>query len=265
MLPNPCNYTSHFANMASNTSALMFPHPKLTPIIGKPTNTALKQLTKEIYANKLAIPSTRGGGGHGHLGLIMPLAEYKLLTGGVFQLLSHPGPVPVHAIGANAATQQETMHAYDATLKELALATNAREEMKCQLLDAVECLYLAALDDDTFGFADVAISAMLVHLCTMYGPITHGELKANCASTATMWTPDNPIETLWECVQEVQHIALAGSDLLTKEVLCNLTLLMCEATGVFTMACNMWCVKLAANQMLIKFRQHFTNENKECL
>jgi len=29
----------------------MFLHPKLMPIIGKPTNMALKTLTKEIYAN----------------------------------------------------------------------------------------------------------------------------------------------------------------------------------------------------------------------
>jgi len=251
--------------MASNTSALTFLHPKLTAILGKPTNTALTQLTKEIYANARAIPSTRGGGGHGHLGLVMPIAEYMLLTGVAFQLPAHPGPVPVHAVGANAATRQETVRAYDATLKEIALATTAREEMKRQLLDAVERLYLAALDDDIFGFADVAISAMLVHLRTTYGPITRGELEANRTSIATMWTPDDPIETLWERVREVQRIALAGGDPLTDEALHDLTLLMFEATGVFTTACDMWRIKPAANQTLIEFRQHFTNENKERL
>jgi len=40
---------------------------------------------------------------------------------------------------------------------------------------------------------------------------------------------------------------------------------MFEATGVFTTACDMWCVKPVANQTLIEFWQHFTNENKECL
>ncbi len=51
------------------------------PIIVKPTNTVLKQITKEIYANAQAIPSTQGGGSHAHLGLVMLLAEYMLLTG----------------------------------------------------------------------------------------------------------------------------------------------------------------------------------------
>jgi len=115
----------------------------------------------------------------------MSLAEYMLLTSVMFQLPAHPRPVPAHAAGANAATRQETICAFDATLKELAIATTAKEEMKCQLLDAMECLYLAALDNDTFGFADVSISTMLVHLCTTYGPITHGELEANRASIAT--------------------------------------------------------------------------------
>ena len=251
--------------MASTSSALTFPHPKLTSIIGKPTNTALKTLTKEIYANARAIPSTRGGGAHGHLGLVMPLAEYMLLTGVAFQLPAHPGPVPVHAAGANAATRQEAIRAFDATLKELATATTAKEEMKRQLLDAVERLYLAALDDDTFGFADVSISAMLVHLRTTYGPITRGELEANRASIATMWTHDEPIETLWERMREVQRIALTGGDPLTDDALRDLTLLMFEATGVFTTACDMWRVKPEANQTLIEFRLHFTNENKERL
>ncbi len=69
---------------------LTFPHPKLTPIVSTPNNTALKHLTKELYANARAIPSTRGGGGHGHLGLIMPAAEYLVVTGVAFQLPAHP-------------------------------------------------------------------------------------------------------------------------------------------------------------------------------
>ena len=117
---------------------LTFPHPKLTPIIGTPNNTALKHLTKELYANARAIPSTRGGGGHGHLGLVMPAAEYMVVTGVAFQLPAHPGPGPVHIGAPNAATRQETIRAYDANLKELMLATTVKEEIKKQLLEAVD-------------------------------------------------------------------------------------------------------------------------------
>jgi len=73
-------------------------------IVGTPTNTSLKLLTKEIYANAHAIPSTCRGSRHGHLDLIMRVAEYIIAAGMAFQLPAHPGPVHMHATGANAAT-----------------------------------------------------------------------------------------------------------------------------------------------------------------
>jgi len=125
------------SNMAPSTSTLTFPHPKLTPIVGTPTNSGIKQLTKEIYANARAIPSTRGGGGHGHLGLVMPVGEYMVITGVAFQLPAHPGQAPIHAPNATQFQIAETVRLFDATLAELTTATTAREEMKKQLLEAV--------------------------------------------------------------------------------------------------------------------------------
>ena len=251
--------------MTSSTSTLTFPHPKLTPIIGTPNNTALKHLTKELYANARAIPSTRGGGGHGHLGLVMPAAEYMVVTGVAFQLPAHPGPGPVHIGAPNAATRQETIRAYDANLKELMLATTVKEEIKKQLLEAVDRLYLATLDDDTFGFAEVSIAAMIAHLRTNYGPITRSTLETNRASITSVWTPDDPIETLWERLREIQRISVEGGDPLTDSAIRDLTFIMFETTGVFTTACDTWRIKPVANQTLIEFRQHFTDENKERL
>jgi len=87
--------------MMALTSLLTFLHLCLTPIIRMPTNTTLKLLTKEIYANAHAVPSTCRGSSHGHLSLVMPVAEYLIISGTTFQLLAHPGPVPIHASSAN--------------------------------------------------------------------------------------------------------------------------------------------------------------------
>jgi len=251
--------------MSMPSTTLTFPHAELTPISGTPHNTSLKLLTKEIYANARAIPSTRGGGGHGHLGLVMPVAEYVVVAGVAFQLPAHPGPIPTHAAGANAATRQENIRLFDATIKELSVATTVQEEIKKQLLGAINRLYLAALDDDTFGFADVTVAAMITHLRTNYGPIMRAELETNRASIATIWTPDDPIETLWERLREIQRISVIGGDALTDNAIKDLTFLMFEATGVFTTACDTWRVRPLATQTLIEFREHFTSENKERL
>ncbi len=86
--------TSPSTTMAMPTLSLAFPHPHLTTIIGTPTNTIIKLLSKEIYANAHAIPSTQDGGNHGHLGFIMPATNYLTLAGVAFQLPAHPGDFP---------------------------------------------------------------------------------------------------------------------------------------------------------------------------
>ena len=70
----------------------------------------------------------------------MPVAEYIIDTGVAFQLPAHPRPVPIHAAGANAITWQENICLHDAVIKELTIATTIQEEIKKQLLTAVNQL-----------------------------------------------------------------------------------------------------------------------------
>jgi len=79
--------------MATPTSFAL-PHPKLTAIVGAPTNTMITKLIQEVFANAHAVPSMHGGGGHGHLGMIMTAQAYQMLAGATFQLPIHPGDTP---------------------------------------------------------------------------------------------------------------------------------------------------------------------------
>jgi len=158
--------------MTSNPSTITFPHPCLTPINGLPTNSALCLLTKEIYANARATPSTRGGGAHGHLGLVMTTADYQTISAIAFILPAHPGDVPVVPAGADQLVANKIVHVFKAELAKLTLAATLHKELKKQLLTAIDHLYLAALDDDIFRFADISVTTMLLHLHTTYGIIT---------------------------------------------------------------------------------------------
>ncbi len=184
--------------MTMPTTSLTFLHLHLMPIVGTPTNSSLKLLTKEVYANAWAIPSTHGGSGHGHLGLVMPVAKYMVTASIAFQLLVHLGNNPIIPANVTQFQINEAVRIFKATIVELILATTVHEEMKKQLLAAIDRLYIAALDDDTFSFANISVAATLTHLCTTYGPITCAKLETNRASIATLWTPDDPIKTLWE-------------------------------------------------------------------
>jgi len=124
--------------MATPTSSLAFPHPRLTNIVSTPTNTTIKLLTKEIYANARAIPSTQGSGNHGHLGFIMPAADYLVLAGVAFQLPTHPGDSPNLAATATQYQLAEGIRHYKATIAKLSLAITVHEELKKLILAAVD-------------------------------------------------------------------------------------------------------------------------------
>jgi len=134
--------------MASNPSTITFLHPCLTPINGLPTNSSLHLLTKEIYANAHAIPSTHGGGAPGHLGLVMTTANYLTLAGVAFQLPAHPGDAPIVPADADQFVLSKLVRVFKAELAKLTLTATLCEELKKQLLTAVDHLYRAVLNDN---------------------------------------------------------------------------------------------------------------------
>ena len=52
-----------------------FELPTLTKIHGEPTYFQLKELKNELKSNATSVTTDLGGGGHGHLGLVLTPAE----------------------------------------------------------------------------------------------------------------------------------------------------------------------------------------------
>ena len=59
-----------------------FQHPSLTSIRGELTYESLSTIYKEIKANENSVPTTLGGGNHGHLGLVISSLAYARITPG---------------------------------------------------------------------------------------------------------------------------------------------------------------------------------------
>jgi hypothetical protein len=56
----------------------------VTKIHGQPTNKDLMILEKELIVILANIPTTHGGGNHGHAGIIIKTARYLFMTGTAF-------------------------------------------------------------------------------------------------------------------------------------------------------------------------------------
>ena len=80
---------------------------EFTKIDGQPTDENLNQLVRELTEAAASIPTTNGGGAHGHIGMIIPDTEYSLFSNGGAQFIepTNPGPYPT-AVDPDAAIRE---------------------------------------------------------------------------------------------------------------------------------------------------------------
>ena len=145
-----------------SSSKFNFSFETLTPITGKPTNTTLQLLQRQLFTNARSVPSARGGGLHGHLAILLSDADYIARVGIAFLLPMHPGPPPVAV--STAAAISVALRAYTEALNDVALCNSLLAVLTAQILKAVNPLFLSALEDPDLGFGNVTPFAMLEHL-----------------------------------------------------------------------------------------------------
>jgi hypothetical protein len=187
--------------------SLPFPHPILTPIVDKPSYHPLQLLCQELFANARAIPSTLGGGENGHLFLIMPTADFDSRPlAAPFVHPDHPGPSPPAGI-TGAANIAESIRQYEADIALHLQCVTVENELKKQLLTAIDHRYIAILSNRTMGYADVKCADLLAHLLTTYGKVTAADLEANRKTLSEPWNPNDTIENLWCRIKLAQDFA----------------------------------------------------------
>jgi hypothetical protein len=232
----------------TTTTSFPFPHPVLTAIVGKPTARTIKQLRKEIYANARSVYSARGGGIHGHLGITMTVATYTVRAGQPFQEPAHLGPKPAYPAAANTAQIGATNRAYDHHLEEFRTYSAIKENIRQQILTAIAPVYYKALEDDTFGYSDVTIIALLNHLSATYGTITQADLITNRDRLTEPWNPDEVFEKLWEHICSIRATATEGGEAISDGTTIELTLVALQKAGVYAHAITTWYDKEEADQ-----------------
>jgi hypothetical protein len=238
-----------------------FPHETLTLISGKPTNTTLQTLQRQLFTNARSVPSTRGGGNHGHLALLLSPEDYLLRVGVPFIIPIHPGPPP-EPVGT-AAVIGVALRNHAEALADLSVYNNLKAALTAQILLAVNASFLSALEDPDFGFGDVSPRTMLEHLRTEYGTLTPEELEKNRAALSEPWNFDDPIEDLWSKIVNIQRVAAFGAVPIPDITIITLTLAMIEQTGLLTTTTEKFRLRPLAEWNVITFKADFIMGNKE--
>ena len=88
-----------------------FEFPTLTKIHGEPTYFQLKELKNELKSNATSVTSDLGGGGHGHLGLVLSPADYTNVSANAYNRPAHPGTLVITpGTAQHEATRLRTDH-----------------------------------------------------------------------------------------------------------------------------------------------------------
>jgi hypothetical protein len=105
---------------------------------GQPTNQDLTILKKELIAILANIPTTLGGGNHGHAGIIIEQARYLLMMGVIFTNPVNPGTYPANVPGnAMAGVQARAEGEHKKNVKEYKTFQGVIQATKDIILEAV--------------------------------------------------------------------------------------------------------------------------------
>jgi hypothetical protein len=76
------------------------------------------------------------------------------------------------------------------------------------ILEAFDDAYLNALSDEVVGYANCTSLDLLTHLLTFYAMIAPNELTQNYERLNTPYDPNQPIETLFQQIQDARAFAV---------------------------------------------------------
>jgi hypothetical protein len=271
-LLNTSIYLSSDSNNTTQLKAYNRNTKMATPIIQctplakdtRPTHLTLATLHKELNSYAVTQKTTRGGGTHGYLALLMTAAEYAVISPTAFIVPVHPGQDPVHAANATVAQITETNRAYASNLAQFTAYHEVEFKLKTMILEAVPHTFIQILESQQFGFAQISARALVAHLDATYGEVTHEDLMKNLDQMNKPWDVSTPMENLWTQIQQARNYAAADNAITETTALLSATQIL-TATGLFTQAFEQWRGKAKAEQTYPNFMKHFTLANNNRL
>ena len=145
-------------------------------IHGQPTHTDITKLEQELIDAAIHIPTSLGGGKHGHVGLICDDATYQKHSGEIPFIC----PTQPPALPPIAASQAENQKAIDRQFNENVRIYNTylgvEQGIKDKIIEAVDSEYLLELKDELFSYHNVTAREMLDHLRKRGGGLDHTDI-----------------------------------------------------------------------------------------
>jgi hypothetical protein len=213
----------------------------VTKIHGQLTNHNITILEKELITILANIPTTLGGGNHGHAGILMDPARYLVITGVAFSNPANPGNYPANIAGnvaADVRARAEAEHREE--VRQYVTFQGVMQATKDIILEAVDQEYLLEIEDEILGFLNQTPTDMLNHLRNRGGALDFAETKTLLAERDGEWDPSEVPQIYFNRVEKaIQGLTRTGitSDLNKRR---DMALYYLKASGEFDAAVRDW-------------------------
>lgn len=144
--------------------AAKFPKKELPKIEGEPTYAVINEMIQYLYGNAATVPTSLGGGTHGHIGLVMKPATYTTLSGTPYEDPLDPGAAPRYPAGSTHAIRDQIKANWEADKQVFDSHSSMMHALKAQIFAAVDDVYICELKKKYLQYLGVSVRDILDHL-----------------------------------------------------------------------------------------------------
>jgi uncharacterized protein YukE len=188
--------------------------------------------------------------------------EYLAIAVDVFPVPANPGPSAAFVAGMTAAVIAETTRLHQEATQVYRTYHNLDQAIKKLIIESFNNAYLSALSDKIVGYANCASLQLLTHLLTYYAMIAPTELTQNYEQLNTPYDPNQPIETLFQQIQDARAFAVAGGQPYGAAMIVNVAYTLVFNTGLFPNACRAWQSRAMAAKTWAQFKIDFATAHR---
>jgi hypothetical protein len=181
----------------------------------------------------------------------------------VFPVPNNPVPSAAVVAGMTAAVIAEMTRLQKEATQVYRTYHNVDQAIKKLIIESFNNAYLNALPDEIVGYANCTSLQLLTHLLTYYAMIAPTELTQNYERLDAPYNPNQPIETLFQQIQDARAFAVAGGQPYGAAMIVNVAYTLVFNTGLFPDACRAWQSRAIAGKTWAQFKLDFATAHSE--
>lgn len=233
----------------------------VTKIDGQPTDEDLTQLRQELAAMAATIPTSNGGGLHGHVGMLIDEIEYITFSkdGTPFVAPDNPGIYPTN-VSQDTVIRTQQLSEHKVKVHEFDQYLGVKQALTTHILKAIDPEWLEALRSPILGFTHRTPKELLDHVQTNGSELDFTDITELTHKLLEPWdVNENPATKFARDDKIEKQLAKWGIDPQPKLRLAN-AMTAFKKTGSYDAAIREFEAKAAGNKTFDNFRPYIIAE-----